>query len=169
MTLHFTAATCPLTQDYPMTNEIDTSSADIRSRQLIACVVDLQTLKAKMSLQPDKVLKYEFHRKYAPFGRAARSNLLSFAVLPTRRSPSKPNGDRACSSPNSPPWPSAIRECRVRTAAPVAQCRSNPVSSRRLPKTGVFRYPAGDFGRFRPESGKIWSLETDSQFAKARH
>jgi hypothetical protein len=47
-----------------MTNEIDTSSAEIRPRQLIACVVALQILKEKMSRQPDKVLKHEFRRKY---------------------------------------------------------------------------------------------------------
>jgi hypothetical protein len=41
MTFVFTAAICPHTQDRPMTNEIDTSDADKRSRQLIACIEDL--------------------------------------------------------------------------------------------------------------------------------
>jgi hypothetical protein len=47
-----------------MTNKIDTSGANIRPRQLIACIEDLRTQKAKMSPQPDKVLKHEFRRKY---------------------------------------------------------------------------------------------------------
>jgi hypothetical protein len=55
------------------------------------------------------------------------------------------------------------------TASSVRQCRSNPVSGRRLPKTGIFQIFAGDYRRFLPRSGQIWSLETDRQFAKARH
>ena len=70
-----------------MTNEIDTSSAGIRSRQLIACVVDLQTLKAKMSPQPDKVLKHEYHRKYP--GLRPRELDVAFAVVFDRR-PGRP-------------------------------------------------------------------------------
>jgi hypothetical protein len=42
----------------------------------------------------------------------------------------------------------------------------NPVSGRRLPKTGIFQYPAGDFRRFRPESVKIQSLETEANSQK---
>src|SRR5258707_5549776 len=53
-------------------------------------------------------------------------------------------------------------------ATPATQCRSNPVSGRGLPKTGIIRHAAGDFRRFRRESGQIRSLETESQFAKAR-
>ena len=34
---------------------------------------------------------------------------------------------------------------------------------------GIFRYPAGDFQRFRPENVVIRSLETEGQFAKARN
>ena len=55
------------------------------------------------------------------------------------------------------------------TAPPARQCRSNPVSSRRLPETGIFQISAGDYRRFLPGSGQIWSLETDRNFAKARH
>jgi hypothetical protein len=55
------------------------------------------------------------------------------------------------------------------TATPTTQCGSKPVSGRGLPKTGIFRHVAGDFRRFRPESGQIRSLETDCQFAKARY
>jgi hypothetical protein len=36
------------------------------------------------------------------------------------------------------------------TASSVTQCRSNPVSGRSLPKTGVFRMSAGDYRLFRP-------------------
>jgi hypothetical protein len=49
------------------------------------------------------------------------------------------------------------------------QCRSNPVSGWCLPKMGIFQISAGDYRRFRPASGQIWSLETDRQFARARH
>jgi hypothetical protein len=37
-----------------------------------------------------------------------------------------------------------------------------------LPKTVTFQIFAGDYRRFLPGSGQIWSLETDGQFAKAR-
>src|SRR5260370_35258057 len=53
------------------------------------------------------------------------------------------------------------------TANPTTQCRSHPVSGRGLPKTGIFQIFAGDYRRFLPGSGQIWSLETDGQFAKA--
>jgi hypothetical protein len=70
-----------------MTNEIDTSSADIRPRQLIACIEDLRTKKAKMSPQPDKVLKHEFRRKYPSL--RARDLDAAFAVVFDRR-PGRP-------------------------------------------------------------------------------
>src|ERR1700680_4188524 len=56
-----------------------------------------------------------------------------------------------------------------KTAASATQCRSNPVSGRGLPKTGIFQISAGDYRRFRSRSGQFRSPETDSQFAKARH
>jgi hypothetical protein len=49
------------------------------------------------------------------------------------------------------------------------QCRSNPVSSPGLPKTGIFQISAGDYRRFRSHSGLFRSRETASRFAKARH
>ena len=56
-----------------------------------------------------------------------------------------------------------------RTAASATQFRTNPVSGRRLPKTGIFQIFAGDYRRFRSRSGQFRSPETDRQFAKARH
>ena len=58
---------------------------------------------------------------------------------------------------------------RPGTAVSATQCRSNRVSSRRLPETGIFQISAGDCRRFLPGIGQIWSLETDRKFAKARH
>src|SRR6202171_4303114 len=55
------------------------------------------------------------------------------------------------------------------TAASATQSRSNPVSGRGLPKTGIFQISAGDYRRFRSRSVQFRSPETDSQFAKARH
>src|ERR1700738_2079064 len=55
------------------------------------------------------------------------------------------------------------------TAASAAQSRSNPVSGRCLPKTGIFQISAGDYRRFHSRSGEFRSRETDSRFAKARH
>jgi hypothetical protein len=55
------------------------------------------------------------------------------------------------------------------TAAAATQCRSNPVSDRNLPKTGIFRVSAGDYRRFRFRSGQFRSPEIDGEFAKARH
>jgi hypothetical protein len=63
----------------------------------------------------------------------------------------------------------AWRMAQNPTAAPATQCRSNPVSGRGLPKTGIFQISAGDYQRFRSHSGRFWSPETDSRFAKARH
>src|ERR1700686_2467372 len=56
-----------------------------------------------------------------------------------------------------------------KTAASATQCRSDPVSGRHLPETGIFQISAGDYRRFPPRSGQIWSLETVRQFAKAPH
>jgi hypothetical protein len=55
------------------------------------------------------------------------------------------------------------------TASSATQCRSNPVSDRGLPKTGIFQISAGDYQRFRSHRGRFRSPETDSRFAKARH
>jgi len=60
-------------------------------------------------------------------------------------------------------------DCSLKTAASATQCRSNPVSGRSLPKTGVFQMSAGDYRLFRSENAENWSLETAGQFAKARH
>jgi hypothetical protein len=54
-------------------------------------------------------------------------------------------------------------------AASATQCGSKPVSSRGLPKTGIFRHVAGDFRRFGPESDQNSEPGDDSQFAKVRH
>jgi len=56
-----------------------------------------------------------------------------------------------------------------KTAASATQCRSNPVSGRGLPKTGIFQISAGDYQRFRSHSGRFRRPETDSRFANARH
>src|SRR6202140_2973758 len=53
------------------------------------------------------------------------------------------------------------------TAGPATQCRSNPVSGRNLPKTGVFQMSAGDYWLFRSENAQNRSPETNGQFAKA--
>jgi hypothetical protein len=73
-----------------MSNEIDTSSADIRPRQLIACIEDLQTLEAKMPPQPDKVLKHEFRRKY-PSLRKREIEVVFAAVRDRKRGRPKKN------------------------------------------------------------------------------
>ena len=57
----------------------------------------------------------------------------------------------------------------VSTASSATQCRSNPVSGRNLPKTGVFQMSAGDYRLFRSENAQNCSPETGGQFAKARH
>lgn len=49
------------------------------------------------------------------------------------------------------------------------QCRSNPVSGRSLPKTGVFQMHGRDYRQFRPENPESRSQETDRKFAEARH
>jgi hypothetical protein len=50
-------------------------------------------------------------------------------------------------------------------ANPATQCRSNPVSGRRLPKMGIFQISAGDYRRFRSVIVGIGSLETERQKA----
>jgi hypothetical protein len=55
------------------------------------------------------------------------------------------------------------------TASSATQCRSNPVSGRNLPKTGVFQMSAGDYRLFRSENAQNRSPETGGQFGKARH
>jgi hypothetical protein len=69
--------------------------------------------------------------------------------------------------PNLPP--AKAENLAGYTASSATQCRSNPVSGRSLPKTGIFQISAGDYRRFRSRSGQFRSPETDSQFAKARH
>src|ERR1700694_5916730 len=54
------------------------------------------------------------------------------------------------------------------SASSAAQSRSNPVSGRRLPKTGIFQKAAGDFRRFCQVNRQIGSLETPRRIAKAR-
>src|SRR6202011_293888 len=61
------------------------------------------------------------------------------------------------------------REYGNTTATAAPQSRSNPVSGRCLPKTGIFQMSAGDYRLIRAGSGQIRSLETGRQFAKARH
>src|SRR6266478_3932354 len=53
---------------------------------------------------------------------------------------------------------------RVRAAA--TQCRSNPVSGRRLPKTGIFQISARDYWRFRSEIVPNWELGDEAQICK---
>ena len=55
------------------------------------------------------------------------------------------------------------------TASSATQCKSNPVSGRGLPKTGIFQISVGDYWLFRSENAQNRSPETDGQFAKARH
>ena len=62
--------------------------------------------------------------------------------------------------------------CRIWRVALQTPARSpdrTPVSCRRLPETGIFQIFAGDYRPFLPGTGQIRSLETDHQFAKARH
>ena len=59
--------------------------------------------------------------------------------------------------------------CADCTAGSTAQCRSNPISDRSLPKTGIFQMSAGDYRRFRSQVVQIRSIETDSQFTKGRN
>jgi hypothetical protein len=49
------------------------------------------------------------------------------------------------------------------------QCRSNPVSGRNLPKTGVFQMSAGDYRLFCSGNAPNRSLETGRKCVKARH
>ena len=69
-----------------------------------------------------------------------------------------------------PNLPAAMRRILAScTASSATQCRSNPVSYRSLPKTGIFQISAGDYRRFRSQVVQIGSIETDSQFAKSRN
>jgi hypothetical protein len=54
------------------------------------------------------------------------------------------------------------------TANSASQCRSNPVSGRRLRKTGIIQRMAGDFRPFRSTVRKIGSVETGYRIAKGR-
>jgi hypothetical protein len=56
-----------------------------------------------------------------------------------------------------------------RTGRSAMQCRSSPVSSQSLPKTGIFGIAAGDFREFQPPVPGIGTPETDSKITKARH
>jgi hypothetical protein len=71
--------------------------------------------------------------------------------------------------PVSVTYPSARPTARSGRAASATQCRSNPVSYRGLPKTGIFQISTGDYRRFRSRNGQFRRPETDNQFAKARH
>jgi hypothetical protein len=57
----------------------------------------------------------------------------------------------------------------ISTVASATQCGSNPVSGRRLLKTGIFRISAGDYLLFPAGIGQIRDLETVRRIAKARH
>src|ERR1700738_130494 len=76
---------------------------------------------------------------------------------------------RQC-GPNIPDLPPVKAENLASyTVNSATQCRSNPVSGRGLPKTGIFQISAGDYQRFRSHSGPFRRPETDTQLAKARH
>jgi len=69
-----------------------------------------------------------------------------------------------------PSLPAAMAENLTNcTTSSATQCRSNPVSGRDLPKTGVFQMSAGDYRLFRSENAQNRSPETGGGFAKARH
>ena len=53
------------------------------------------------------------------------------------------------------------------TAISATQCRSNPVSVRRLPETGIFHISAGDYRGIRPARCQIGSPEIIDRLAKA--
>jgi hypothetical protein len=61
------------------------------------------------------------------------------------------------------------RELGECTASSTTQCRSNPVSGRCLPKTGIFQISTRDYRRFRSQIVEIGSLETAHQSAKDRN
>jgi hypothetical protein len=56
-----------------------------------------------------------------------------------------------------------------KTAASATQCRSNPVSYRSLPKTGIFQISVGDYRRFRAKIVSIGCPGTERQSAKGRN
>ena len=55
------------------------------------------------------------------------------------------------------------------TATPATQSRSNPVSGRCLPKSGIFQISAGDFRRVRPTPANFRVLKTGQEFTEAHH
>jgi hypothetical protein len=57
----------------------------------------------------------------------------------------------------------------IGTASYTTQCLSRPVSGSGLPKTGIFHMWAGDYRRFRAKIVQFGSIETVSQFTKARN
>src|SRR5712671_1962139 len=60
-----------------------------------------------------------------------------------------------------PDLPAAKAEnMAICTASSAKQCRSNPVSGRRLPKTGIFQMSAGDYRLFWSENAANRNLET---------
>jgi hypothetical protein len=79
------------------------------------------------------------------------------------------NGERVSARLRLMDYPVIARSPSLITAAAAMQCGSKPVSGRGLPKTGIFPHVAGDYRRFRFRRGQIRSLETHSQFAKARY
>jgi hypothetical protein len=69
--------------------------------------------------------------------------------------------------PNLPP--AKAENLASYTATRPRSADRTPVSGPGLPKTGIFQISAGDYRRFRSHSGRFWSPETASRFAKARH
>jgi hypothetical protein len=69
--------------------------------------------------------------------------------------------------PNLPP--ANAENLASYTATRPRSADRTPVSGPGLPKTGIFQISAGDYQRFRSHSGRFWSPETASRFAKARH
>jgi hypothetical protein len=91
-------------------------------------------------------------------------------VIPEIRAPNQAFAIPGARHNQTDPLPMAKAENLASyTASSATQCRSNPVSDRGLPKTGIFQISAGDYQRFRSHRGRFRSLETDSRFAKARH
>ena len=74
-----------------------------------------------------------------------------------------------CTIENSRFFPKWSETTANNTAGPPTQCGSNPVSGRKLPKTGIFQMSAGDYRPFLSENAQSRGLETRVEFAKARH
>jgi hypothetical protein len=64
-----------------------------------------------------------------------------------------PSGSAGLGIPNLPA--AKAENSASCTASSATQCRSNPVSGRNLPKTGVFQMSAGDYRLFTPRMPKI--------------